>query len=215
MTGSTEFLDRLIKMPQIVIDSEGIVLQEEQSVFGKPTTVRTRLSWTELENYSLSLSTQGYIELGEFLSREIDDQGLSVSLLVSELQLDDDAKHISATVVGQDSHGRLPPVPELGIDIEDIDTASRRRYYQSLVNDRQTSAKLIRQLIHDEGTIQKGDLRERLESTGYSSIETPLSATLNVLEHLTEEIERHGRGDMEELRWRGKTAPEAISELDG
>jgi hypothetical protein len=202
-------------MPKIVINSEGIVLQEEQSIFGKPTTVGTCLSWTELEDYSLSLSTQGYIELGEFLSKETGDQGLSVSLLVSELQLDDDAKHISATVVGQDNHDRLPPVPELDTDIEDIDTASRRRYYRSLVNDRQTSAKLIRQLIYDEGSIQKGELRERLEAVGYSSIETPLSATLIVLEHLTEEIERHGRGDTEELRWRGRTAPKAISELDG
>lgn len=194
------------KMPRLVVTSDGITIQDEQSALGEQVPVETRFSWTTLEEYTVSIQSESEVSLDEFIEtpslRETDNGDRFASFLISDVRLDNDTKQIRLAIIGDASRIDPPPVPKLDIAVEDIRTNSRQKYYRSLLYDRETSAKLIRRLIYDAGTIQKGELRKRLEAAGYSSIETPLSGTLNVLEHLTEEIERHGRGDEEKLRWR-------------
>lgn len=189
---------------ELSLTSSGVVLRGEQTVFGQTETVETGIAAKELDEYSISFRTLGGVSLEKFLPAvETEDAGeeATITIPVDEFDVDVETNHIEATIFGD--RPQAPPTPE--IDPASIDTLSHRETYESLASGRSSLAKRIRDTIHREGTLSKGELRAELDQD-YSSYRSGVSRTLNVLESVTKEIERQGRGADETLQWVGTSS---------
>ncbi len=77
-----------------------------------------------------------------------------------------------------------------------------RTYYRQLSNPR-TEPYTIRDIIKNRGRISRSNLVEELKNRGYSESGS-VNATINVLEKVTKEIRREGRGENTILVWIGE-----------
>lgn len=96
-----------------------------------------------------------------------------------------------------------PPAPPR-ITVDEIEGSEKRRYYEWLFNEDETQPKAIRRLIYQRGSLTKGELKELAQAEGYGPKSSGLGTSLRMLEKVTGEIEREGRGDSETIEWVGE-----------
>lgn len=99
-----------------------------------------------------------------------------------------------------------PPVPDLIENKEEYSNDDLRRYEQ--LQNKSTQAHMIRKILFQEGEMTRGELKEKLHDSGYDKVtvgesHSGVNSTLRVLDQMTNEIDRKGRGEEKQLIWSG------------
>jgi hypothetical protein len=179
---------------------EGIVLQEEIEAFGEQRIEELPIDYTESNEFELELDTGGYVPLGSLIEVDYSDDGNIESLTLNFDQL----PSIQTAIRRQESNDEndLPDVPN--VDVSQIDVGGRRSFYERMRDKPESQPAEIRRLIFKHQELDRPEF-DRLvdEELGYASDGGGTNMSLVVLEHVTEEIERHGRGDDQQIVWTG------------
>jgi len=91
----------------------------------------------------------------------------------------------------------IPPVPEVSTFKTDTD----KRFYERLKNKPDSQPAVYRRLIRNEGKVSRPRFDDLAEEEGFNPDGGGHNASLLVLERVTNEIERRGRGDDQLLVW--------------
>jgi len=161
------------------------------------------------ENVSETLSTLAESKAKEMIDslvREIDEEinsngGSSTKRFPKESTNVPDDK--SETNSGQGSPkiaGDMPSVPE----VSSFKTDTDKRFYKRLKNKPDSQPAVYRRLIRNEGKVSRPRFDELAEEEGFNPDGGGHNASLLVLERVTGEIERRGRGDNQRLVWVGE-----------
>ncbi|MBX0305236.1 type I restriction enzyme HsdR N-terminal domain-containing protein [Haloarcula salinisoli] len=94
----------------------------------------------------------------------------------------------------------ISPVP----DVSDFKTDTDKRFYKRLKNKSDSQPAVYRRLIRNEGKVSRPRFDELAEKEGFNPGGGGHNASLLVLERVTDEIERRGRGDDQVLVWVGE-----------
>lgn len=187
-------------MNEIEFTGDNIVLREEVEVFGERDVEELPVEYTERDEFELEIDTGGHVSLESLVDVQYADQGGIESLKLRFDQL----PSIQATARRRtDTTGdELPPVPE--VDVSDIEVGGRRSFYERMRDSSESQPVEIRRLIHEHQELEREEF-DRLvdDELGYASDGGGTNMSLVVLENVTEEIERHGRGDDQTIVWTG------------
>lgn len=180
-------------MDQLVLKQDGVQLQTQVEVLGSLEPYERHLSYEELnEQYDLDLDLERIEpdtnENGEFIVRLRMESGDTV-----------------ATSQQTEEFGDLPPVPE--VPPEEI-SDQRRPFYDRLKDPRMQPYD-VRRIIFEEGELTEAELKEMLNDQGHDSVAPGkqhggVAMTLVVLDEVTGEIERIGRGEDKTIIWIGE-----------
>jgi len=137
-----------------------------------------------------------------------------VEVAVNNISVQTNGTELTEVVVSEDSAGEKEITQEKSEDLPEVPEANQRattsddkKRYQSL-NNPDSQGYQIRKLIWEEGEITRGEIKNRLNEMGYENV-TPgeqhsgVNSALRVLDKVTQEIERTGRGDSKTIRWVG------------
>jgi len=107
----------------------------------------------------------------------------------------------------EDEKDRLPEVPDLSSERKESASEDDLRRYDQL-SSTSTQAYDVRRIVWEEGRTTREKIKERMNEMGHDSVKpgeqhTGAHSTLRVLEQLTGEIERRGRGDSKTIEWVG------------
>jgi hypothetical protein len=94
----------------------------------------------------------------------------------------------------------IPPVP----DVSSFETDTDRRFYKRLKNKPDSQPAVYRKLIRNEKKVSRPQFDELAEKEGFNPDGGGHNASLLVLERVTNEIKRQGRGDDQRLVWVGE-----------
>jgi hypothetical protein len=94
----------------------------------------------------------------------------------------------------------MPPVPE----VSSFKTGTDKRFYRRLKNKPDSQPAVYRKLIRNEQKVTRPQFDELAEKEGFNPDGGGHNASLLVLERVTNEIKRHGRGDDQDLIWVGE-----------
>lgn len=99
----------------------------------------------------------------------------------------------------------VPPVPD---PIQEPRTETDQKRYEALKR-KSSQAHTVRKIVYENEELTRGEIKEKLNEMGYKNIKPgeqhgTVNGTLRVLETVTGEIERVGRGDDKIIRWIGK-----------
>ncbi|ARS89337.1 hypothetical protein [Natrarchaeobaculum aegyptiacum] len=186
-------------MNKIKFNGEGVILQEEIEAFGQRRTEELSIEYSEHGDFEIELDTGGFVSLESLVDVDFGDDGNIESLT---LEFEELPSVQTAIRQNSESGGELPPVPD--VDVSEIDVGGRRSFYERMRNSPDSQPGEIRQLIHEHQELDREEF-DRLvdEELGYASDGGGTSMSLVVLENITEEIERHGRGDDQRIVWTG------------
>lgn len=158
------------------------------------------------ENVSESLSTLAESKAKEMIDdlvREIDEE---IDSDVKETAVDQSDKH-KESVSEQESTkpnqepnnqvGNMPPVPE----ISEFETDTDERFYKRLKNKPDSQPAVYRRVIRNEAKVPRPQFDRLAEKEGFNPDGGGHNASLLVLERVTDEIERRGRGDNQVIVW--------------
>lgn len=192
-------------MKRITIGRKKVAAQE--GVLGGTETYIKEIPISDLESYEFKLDTKGYKPLADLIKVSQSETGeLKVSIQLEDL--DASLRKVQPTPkTGNESQQReksagLPPVPEA--EIGSLKNKTRKRFYKRLQDNPDSQPAQIREIIFRKSPIKRGELLKLLKSKGYSpETSGSVGASLKVLEDVTKEIHRKGRGDKEEIKWIG------------
>lgn len=179
-------------MDQIILKQDGVLVQTEIEVMGATEPYEKEMSYEELnQNYDLDLRVDRV---------EPDSDGNGEFMI--RLQLDT-GQHQAQSNQPQEFED-VPPVP--GVPRDDI--PDQRRPFYDRLKDPKMQPFDIRRLIYEEGELTERKLKELLHERGHRNVEPGkqhggVAMTLVVLDEVTEEIERHGRGEEKTIEWVG------------
>ena len=179
-------------MDELIFSPDKVEIEKQVEVMGSLEKYRTSVSYEEMnEKYNLTLD----------ISRICPETDGSEFRLRFELGSDENE---SSRSENNTHSGDVPPVPK--IRSEDIQN-SRQPFYERLEKPGMQPYE-IRQTIYQVGTISERNLKQRLNDEGHRNVKPGkqhggVAATLVVLDEVTNEIERHGRGEDKTIEWIG------------
>ncbi len=184
-------------MNEIELTSDDIVLREQIEAFGEQRTEELTIDYGDRGEFELELDTGGFVSLGSLIDVELADDGNIESL---KLKLDE-FPSIQASVRRQSEsvESDLPTVPS--VDVSEIDVSGRRNFYERMRDSPNSQPAQIRRLIHEHQELNREEFDRLVEEIGYASDGGGVNMSLVVLENVTEEIERHGRGESQLIVW--------------
>nr|ABQ75797.1 hypothetical protein [uncultured haloarchaeon] len=187
-------------MERIRLTTEGITLRELVEAFGELREEERTIDYDNREQYELQLDTGGFVSLEEFIQISYTDEGEieSTSLSFENLPSVETAIRTHEQRKGSDEPPRVPHV-----DMDEIEIESRRSFYHRLKQHSDSQPATIREIIYYEGQLSRDELYQLIEEAGYEPSGGSVSASLVMLEQVTNEIERHGRGSDTTVVWTG------------
>lgn len=187
-------------MNEIEFTGDSIVLREEVEVFGERDVEELPVDYDERDEFELEIDTGGYVSLESLVHVEYADDGGIESLTLRFDRL----PSIQATARRRTTttNEELPPVPD--VDVSKIDVAGRRNFYERMRDSPESQPAEIRQLIYEHQELERKEFNRLVdEELGYAPDGGGTNMSLVVLESVTEEIERQGRGDNQTIVWTG------------
>jgi len=187
-------------MDEIEFTTEGVNLRERVTVLGEARTEERLIPYNELGTCDISLDTGGFVSLDELVEvREREAGGVeSVELNIGSVPaIASDVQVTTRDIVSDEP----PEVPR--VDPDAIDYDSRRTFYQRLRDRPESQPADVRRIIYKEGELTRDEFDALVEEAGYASDGGGVSQSLVVLENVTDEIERNGRGDEQTISWVG------------
>ncbi|WP_380679585.1 hypothetical protein [Salinigranum sp. GCM10025319] len=211
MSGSeTEVVDSLSSIKRICINGSTAEVTMDTDLFG---TIDTTIDLNKLidaliavqkphpnfeiteiyvsEPISVDFSEENTRSFFEFL-RDSND-GLQITLE----KADRDSPEANDKAVNREAP---PPVPMFD---QDFPTSTHKGYYQRLVEKEDSQPAIIRRLIYQKQSLKKSELGRLLSARGYKPDSGGVDASLRVLEDVTQEISREGRGSDQQITWVG------------
>lgn len=132
------------------------------------------------------------------IDEEIDSDGRETAVDQSDKKgLVDDAKSKQEP---NTPAGNVPPVPK----VSEFETDTDKRFYRRLKNKPDSQPAVYRKLIRSEGKTSRPQFDELAEEEGFNPDGGGHNASLLVLERVTDEIERRGRGENQVIVWVGE-----------
>ncbi|GAA0646499.1 hypothetical protein [Salarchaeum japonicum] len=201
-------------MDEIEFREDGIALLEES--FGGLNTSEFFVRYDGLDDFEIRVNSNGFVRLDELLTME-DDGYPRLNLAVlsdgdarirkvessKETQETEEKKKtdgISSRVSLNSRPESMPSVPE----VNSFKTGTDERHYKRLKNNPDSQPAVYRRLIRNEGEIVRRQFDNWTERHGFDPTGGSHNASLLVLDRVTNEIERHGRGDDQRLVWIGE-----------
>lgn len=185
-------------MNEIEFGRENIILREEVEVFGERDVEELPVDYADRDQFELEVDTGGYVSLESLIDIQHteDDAIESLTLRFNELPSVEASVRRNAGSV----EGELPPVPN--VDVSEIDVGGRQSFYERMRDSPESQPAQIRRLIHEHQELGREEF-DRLvdEELGYASDGGGTNMSLVVLESVTEEITRSGRGDDQTITW--------------
>lgn len=192
-------------MKEIEFTRDGVALREEVEAFGESNIEEISVDYNELDEFEVEIDTNGKVLLDSLIDVQHGSGGDIASLTVRF----DRAPSVQAKAQRRQSSqegDELPPVPD--VDVSDEDVGGRRTFYKRMREKPESQPAKIRQIIYenqDEDNELKRKEFEDLIQGKYPPDSGGVSMSLVVLEYVTEEIEREGRGKDQTIRWVGST----------
>lgn len=187
-------------MYEIKFTGDGIVLREEVEVFGERDTEELPVDYDDRGEFELEVDTGGYVPLDALVDVEYTDDGDIKSLTLEFDQLP--SVQTTARRRPTQTSGEIPPVPE--VDVSEIDVSARRRFYERLQGSSESQPAEIRRLIFEHQQLERAEFDHLIENElGYTPDGGGTNMSLVVLDSMTDEIERRGRGDDQTIVWTG------------
>jgi hypothetical protein len=188
-------------MEEIEFTKDGIILREEVEAFGETAIEEKFIPYSELDEVEIKLGTSGFVSLRDLFEIKSNDQKGIGSIL---FQFDSGAlgeAEVRPRV--RKNHTReVPAVPH--IDMEDIQYGGRKSFYKRMRDQPESQPATIRRIIYSEKDLTKQELDHRIQKEGYEAGSGGTSQSLVVLDKMTNDIERHGRGDEQRITWIGE-----------
>ena len=179
-------------MDEIILTEDGVQLTKQVEVMGSTEPYEKEMSYGELnENYNLQLDLHQIEPVtdnnGEFAVR---------------LQLQSD--QTETVEPSSEAFEDIPPVP----DVQREEISEQRRPFYDRLKDPKMQPYDIRRVIYEEGELTQRELKAILQDQGHVNIKPgknhgSVGMTLVVLDEVTNEIERHGRGEEKTIKWVG------------
>ena len=151
-------------------------------------------------------TTDGVVMSVEITSESGTEKSPSTGSELTEKKVDS----VSETTKQSKKEGekdQLPEVPVLTSEQKESASEDDLRRYDQL-SSTSTQAYDVRRIVWEEGRTTREKIKERMNEMGYDSVKpgeqhTGVHSTLRVLEQLTGEVERRGRGDSKTIEWVG------------
>ena len=185
-------------MNEIEFGRENIILREEVEVFGERDVEELPVDYADRDQFELEVDTGGYVSLESLIDIQYteDDAIESLTLRFKELPSVEASVRRNAGSV----EGELPPVPN--VDVSEIDVGGRQSFYERMRDSPESQPAQIRRLIFEHQELGREEFDRLLdEELGYASDGGGTNMSLVVLESVTEEITRSGRGDDQTITW--------------
>ncbi|MDL0143648.1 hypothetical protein [Halobacterium salinarum] len=201
-------------MDEIEFRQDGIAFLEES--FGGLNTSEFFIRYDELDDFEIRVNSDRFVRLDELLT-EGDDGYPRLNLTAlsdgdAQIRKTESSKRTQETEqkqktdaigssVSLDSRPEgMPSVPE----VESFKTGTDERHYERLKNNPDSQPAVYRRLIRNEGEIVRRRFDSWTERHGFDPTGGSHNASLLILDRVTKEIERHGRGDDQRLVWVGE-----------
>jgi len=183
-----------------------IVLIEES--FGGLSMSEFPISYDELKQYEIRLDANGDAGLDRLVSGGKEenprlnlDALSSTDMEVRKIEQDStdgaSGKQVTTGVELKSQAESMPRVPEVTVFKDD----TRERFYTRLKNNPDSQPAAIRRVIRNKGEMTKRQLANWIEKNGYEPSAGSFNECLLVLDEVTDDIDRHGRGDDQRLIW--------------
>lgn len=189
-------------MEEMTFTKEGVILREAVVSFGETNMEEKTVPYDELGSVEADFDTGGFIPLENLFDVKMNDSGNGVESI--RLQIGDG--FLSEAAVRPRDSGentdRVPPVPHVGAD--EFQYNGRRKFYQRMKEKPDSQPATIRRIMYSERDLTRRDLDQLIEEEGYQASSGGTSQSLVVLEKVTGEIERHGRGEDQRIVWSGE-----------
>lgn len=187
-------------MNEIEFSGDRIILREEVEAFGTQNIEELPVDYDERDEFELDINTGGFVSLGALVDVNYTNDGDIESLTLRFDQLP--SVEVQTRRRESQPTGNLPPVPE--VDTAEMDIAARRNFYERLRDSPDSQPAKIRQLIYEHQELTREEFDRLLDQElGFTPEGGGANMSLVVLENITKEIERHGRGDDQTLAWVG------------
>ena len=187
-------------MDQLQLTRDGVTMRETVEKFGETTVEEKKVPYDELSNFEVELSTNGYVSLEDMIEIGIDSEdGIeSITIRIDNALQSEAAVRPRSQETGTDE---VPPVPR--IDVSEIQYMGRKDFYVRMRDKPDLQPATVRRLIYQNKEIIRSDLNHLIADNGYEATSGGTDQCLVVLEHVTEEIERHGGGENQRIVWVG------------
>ena len=188
-------------MEEMTFTRSGLVLREAVTSFGETNVEEKTVPYEQLGEIEADFDTGGHVPLDELFEITLSENGDVESI---RLQLGDGFLR-KATVRPRTSNTdgkEIPPVPR--VDLESIEYKGRQNFYLRMEEQPDSQPAAIRRIICSEGELTRSELDQLIDEAGYESSSGGTSQSLVVLEEVTEEIKRRGRGDGQRIVWTGE-----------
>jgi hypothetical protein len=188
------------KMDEIEFTADGITLRELIKVFGDSRKEERLIKYDDRERYEIQVDTGGYVSLEKLIDVEYtdDDSIKSVSLQFEDLP------SVEAEIQTEEQHQKPSGVPDVPyIDLNSIDVDARRNFYRRLREHPDSQPATIREIIYSKQKLSRQEFDRLVEAAEYEPSGGGIRASLVVLEDITGEIERRGRGEDTQIIWTG------------
>ena len=188
-------------MEEIAFMKDGLVLRETVTAFGETNIEEKIVPYDEFGTVEADFDTGGFVPLEDLFDVETNDKSgvESIRLQIGDGLLSEAAVRPRDRGVGTDE---VPPIPH--VDADEFQYNGRRKFYRRMKERPNSQPATIRRIIYSERDLIRHDLDRLIEEEGYQASSGGTSQSLVVLEEVTEEIERHGRGDGQRVVWSGE-----------
>lgn len=171
-------------------------LEEEKEILAEEVTKIFSNSVSD------SISSEVQSQAKEMIDRviaEIESEIDSDGTVTSDDSDDDLAEYDETKDDLEINRADTPPVPE----VNNFKTDTDKRFYKRLKNKPDSQPAVYREVIREEQKISRPEFDKIVEKRGFNPDGGGHNASLLVLERVTNEIERQGRGDNQVLVWTG------------
>jgi hypothetical protein len=187
-------------MEEMTFTKDGLVLREAITSFGETNIEKKTVPYEQLGEIEADFDTGGHVPLDELFEIALGKNGGVESI---RLQLGNGFLR-KATVrpsTSNEDEEKVPPVPR--VDLDGIEYRGRENFYLRMKEQPDSQPAAIRRIICSEGELTRDELDQLIDEAGYESSSGGTSQSLVVLEEVSEEIKRHGRGDDQRIVWTG------------
>ena len=190
---------------EIIIKPDGAVESVKVSTAVGEREITDNYSKEDLSNYSIETKSEE-VPLSELFNSGVKKivarSDTDNALLVQRQEERDNGDEQEDTTDPNDV-----PAPPL-VDTREVTGKAKQDYYERLIRSAnyqdESQPSVIRKLIYQHSPLTKGELAEMAEEYGYEPTSGGFGSCLRVLNTVTQEIEREGRGDSEQITWIGK-----------
>lgn len=185
---------------EMEFNKEGIILRETVEAFGETGIEEKLIPYSELDEFEIKLATDGFVSLEDLFEVKPNGQKGTESIRVQLSSVLGEAEVRPRT--GKNNATEVPSVPH--VDIAEIRYKGRKRFYERMREQPDSQPATIRRIIYSQKDLTRQELDRRIQKEGYESGSGGTSQSLVVLDKVTEEIERHGRGEEQRITWIGQ-----------